>query len=621
MTKYKDLLHKANTLPKQPGCYLMKNSRDEIIYVGKAKNLKQRVKTYFDQSKKFIKTEHLVKNTKDFEFIITNTEMESLILENNLIKKHTPKYNIRLKDGKTYPYVEINTNEAFPRLEYTRKPRRKKGHVVYGPFPEGTHLKSIIRILTKVLKLRDCSLSEFNSRKTPCLLYQMNQCSAPCVDQISKEQYDKLIQQSVAFFKGPKGQRQLIQFLTEEMEKLSESEEFEKAIIIRDSLDEIYSYQKHYSSQKVELEIPGKDLDIIAYYYGEQEIDLSIYSIRNSLLIGHNNLNFINTYDNLEDFEDDLTAILFQYYRDSMNLPKIIILDAQTGHELLESALNEDLSHKIKVKSQDKNLEKLVVATKEHARNSQRMREENRIGVFKGLQHLKDLLRLDELPRKLECYDVAIWQGSSPTASKVVFIDGKADKNLYRQYNLTTRPEGNNDFAMMKEVLERRIKKGSFPDVFIVDGGIQQVNVFLKVLKEYDINIPVIGIAKSKVSMQSRFKDKEITRTEERLIIPQRKNPFILKRSPELFRIIVRMRDESHRFSRRLHHKKEHQKLIRSDLTLIEGVGEVTAKKILSKLEGPINELKKLSAKEISILFGIKESIAQNILNFLAKMD
>ncbi len=617
MAQYNDLLQKANSLPKQPGCYLMKNSRDEIIYVGKAKNLKARVKTYFDQSKKFIKTEHLVKNTKDFEFIITNTEMESLILENNLIKEHSPKYNIRLKDDKTYPYVEINQNEEFPRLEYTRKPKRKKGHKVYGPFPEGTHLKNIIRILTKVLNLRDCSLSEFKSRKTPCLLYQMNQCSAPCVDKISKSNYDELIDESIRFFKGPKGQNQLIKKLQSSMESLSETEEFEKAIIIRDSLEEIYNYQKHYSSQKVELDIPGKDLDIIAYYYGEQEIDLSIYSIRNSLLIGHKNLNFINTYEDLIDFEEDLPAILFQYYKESTNLPSVIILNSAKGHKLIEDVFQSEFKKALKVKKQDRKLNKLIEATKDHARNSQRMREENKIAVFKGLQHLKDLLKLKELPRKLECYDVAIWQGSSPTASQIVFVDGRADKNLYRQYNLTTLPEGNNDFAMMKEVLERRIKKGSFPDVFIVDGGIQQVNVFLKVLKEFEIDIPVVGIAKSKISMQSRFKDKEITRTEERLIIPQRKNPFILKKSPELFRIIVKMRDESHRFSRRLHHKKEHQKLIRSDLTRIEGVGEVTAKKILTKLEGPLSELSKLTAKEIGVLFGIKESIAQNILNYL----
>ncbi|MCB9092802.1 MAG: excinuclease ABC subunit UvrC [Halobacteriovoraceae bacterium] len=612
------LFEKSKTLPSNSGCYLMKNKTGEVIYVGKAKNLKSRVKTYFDNSTKYTKTLALVRNTEDFDFIITTNEVESLVLENNLIKKYSPKYNIRLRDDKTYPYVQINTKEPFPRLEYTRRPSKKPGIQVYGPFPEGSHIKNIMRILTKLLGLRDCSLREFHSRKKPCLLYQLHQCSAPCVSYISAEDYEVQLKKAIQFFQSLKGVKKLIKEFKDKMHEKSENEEFEKAIILRDSIEELDNYSDYYSKQEVELNKEGKDIDVIAHYYGLEEIDFSIYTIRNSLLIGIKNFNFLNSYESLEDFEEDIPSILMQYYSNQPLIPSTILCSfKKQSQDLIAQAIEENFHKKVSIKNKISQLSQLLNNAREHAENSQRMRHENKNNIFKGLIDLKKLLQLEDIPRTLECYDVAIWQGSSPTAAQIVFFDGKPDKTKFRHYNLETRPEKNNDFAMLQEVFSRRVRSGNLPDVFIVDGGTPQVNSVLKILEELNISKPVIGIAKSKVLSQNAFHHSEVEKSEERLVIPNRKNPYILTKSPELFRIIVKMRDEAHRFSRRLHHKVEKKKLLHSDLLRIPGIGPKAVEKILSKIDTPIRELLKLSPQEIVQNFHLTLEQAENILNYL----
>jgi len=610
------LLEKAQSLPSTPGCYLMKNAHGEIIYVGKAKKLKARVSTYFNNSKKFIKTQALVSHIREFDFLLTSNEVESLVLENNLIKEHSPKYNIRLKDDKTYPYIQINYNEKFPRLEYTRKPKRKKNVHVFGPFPESFQMKKILQTLTKFFKLRDCSLHDFNSRKNPCMLFDMHQCGAPCVLDISSDLYHEDLKKVENFFMQKNFYKTLVQEINEKMLWASKSEEFEKAAILRDTIQDIEKYQENIKTQKVELGKAQQNIDIHGVYFGQDEIDISTYLIRNSLLIGINNISLINSYSQFKEFQEDLPSILLSYYSDKKECPQRIVVELDSNQEdVLSQSLLTIFEQKVQV-GQSKQFENLFSMSKKHAENSQRMRYENSDGIFKALNKLKSLLNLDELPRVLECYDVAIFQGSSPTASQIVFIDGKPEKSRYRQYKLQVRNEGNNDFAMMQEVLSRRIKSGNLPDLFIVDGGKGQVSVFLEVLKESNIDIPVIGIAKAKIVQQARFQDKEIVKTDERLIIPGRLNPFILSKSPELFRQIVKMRNEAHRFSRKLHHKLEESSLIHSELSKIPGIGPKTVKKILRKLNSPIEELAKLPAKDLSLFFGIRLSSAQSIIDY-----
>ncbi|MDD4976621.1 MAG: excinuclease ABC subunit UvrC [Bacteriovorax sp.] len=549
---------KARLLPTKPGCYLMKNKAEQIIYVGKAKNLRARVISYFNNSVKGPKTEILVSHIEDFDFIITENDAESFVLENNLIKKHSPKYNIRLKDDKSYPYVVINSSEPFPRLKSVRRVKRGKGIDVYGPFVTGSNIWEILRILTKSFSLRDCKLSDYKTRKEPCLLYQMKQCSAPCVGKIAEAEYERDLNLARDMFSG--SGNKTIRELEKRMQKAANEEEFEKAAQIRDSLDTLREFANNFKQSNAELD-SDRNIDIVAYYVGEIEVDLSIYMMRNGILLGHKNFSFAKL--DIEDgVEDSVLNYLFQYYTSTYDsLPQLIITQMSIeSNELLESGLAtlEKLEKPIRVRSPGKQYDSLLNLTRDHAFEQQRVRMLHEDSVYVGLNKLKDLLGLKERPVVLECYDIAIFQGSSPTAAQIVFHDGKPDKKNYRNYHLQELPEGNNDFAMMRELIIRRSDNGALPDVFIVDGGLGQVNIFREALKELGIAIPVVGIAKSKVvRTKDGFKSEDIKRSEERLIIPGRSNPYMLNQNRSLFKIIVQMRDEAHRFSRRLHHKEE----------------------------------------------------------------
>jgi excinuclease ABC subunit C len=600
------LLEKARGLPEKPGCYLMKDQKGRVLYVGKAKKLKARVSSYFQNSAKTPKTEILVSHIRDFDFLLTENETEAFILENNLIKKYTPKYNIMMRDDKSYPYIIVDHNEPFPRLRYERKVKRGAKKEVFGPFVVGSNIGEVLRIVVKSFQLRDCSLREMRSRKRPCLLYQIKQCSAPCVDYISEESYSADLEMALNLFRGrPK---RSLEILRERMMESASNEEFEHAAILRDNIDILEAFLSKATQENAEFTGKDANVDVIAYYQGEVEVDLSIYMVRNSILLGHKNFNF-PVVECDDDIESEVLKFLYQYYSSGHDTyPKAIYCDFRIENiELLKLSLESFAS--IQVKRGRGQFKSLLELTKEQAFEHQRVRLNNQDSYFFGLNKLKELLGLKERPITLECYDIAIFQGSSPAASQVVFINGKPEKKRYRYYKLEERPEGNNDFAMMKEVLRRRIKHGDLPDVFVVDGGKGQVSSFQEVLREMDIDLPVVGIAKAKTQKESR--------SEERLIIPGRLNPYLLHKNRGLLRIIVNMRDEAHRFSRKLHHKMEGKKLFHSWLDQVEGIGPGLKKKILNRLTLSKEELGKLSVEEIQQLFDINKKVANGIWNQL----
>ena len=620
MKKTEELLDKANTLPQRPGCYLMKDKNGRVIYVGKAKKLKSRVTTYFNNSAKGYKTDYMVSHVNDFDFMITRSDAESYVLENNLIKEHSPKYNIRLRDDKSYPYVLVDWNEPFPRLEYVRRPKKGKGKELFGPYPTGSNISMIMRILTKSFGLRDCSLSEFKSRKTPCLLHQMKQCSAPCVGLISPDEYEKDLKSAIGFFQGPIKAKRTLQRLQEKMLQYAENEEFEMAGVIRDHIQLLDEFLKKSYDQKVESIQSEKNIDVWSYWNGDEEVDISLYMIRSGLLLGQKNFHFVKG-ELIEELVDEILQKIVQYYSDPEEMnPDMVVLDFEEDEiKDLSVALNTFGEMKV-ISGLTKKYYPLIEMCRKHAEESQRVRNKNADSVYIGLNKLKDLLNLKERPRILECYDVAIWQGSSPTASQIVFEEGKPNKRKYRYYHLETRPEGNNDFAMMREVFTRRIDNGDLPDVFVVDGGIAQVNTVSAVLKDLGIDICVVGIAKSR-EISGSFQSKEIDRTEERLIIQGRTNPYILSKCPPLFKIIVSMRDEAHRFSRKLHHKAESKRVFSSWLDEIKGLGGETKKRILTQLSMSKEELKAFTVNDLINYFGIKNPQAKALWAHLHEDD
>ncbi len=597
------LLDKAKLLPTKSGCYLMYNKYGEIIYIGKALNLKNRVQSYFNKSAKSPKTQILVRHIKDFDFILTKNETESFILENNLIKKHLPKYNIRLRDDKTYPYISVNFNESFPRLEYTRRPKRKKGIEIFGPFPVGSNISQILKTLTKTFELRDCSLSEFRSRKEPCILYQFKQCSAPCVQKISAEDYQKSLELSLSFFKSKNKRQKMFENLTEKMMDEAKLEHFERAAFLRDSIEFLDQLKQDLYGQNVELN-QNLNADIFAFYEGDEEIDMSVYIIKDGSLLGQRNFHFKK--DDFEFFDQDEKALLvIQYYSNiSEAAPDKVFLDLDK--EILskiEVALKEVLEAKIKVKTVPAKLADISESVLKHAQESQRVRKENKESPYLGLEKLKQLLQIKDRPSVLECYDIAIWQGDSPTGAQIVSSNGVLERSRYRHYHLAKREEGNNDFAMMEELLDRRLEKGHLPDLFIIDGGLGQVNAVKKSLKKKQIDIPVIGIAKAKNN----------ARTEERLIIPGRMNPYLLRKCPPLMRIIVSMRDEAHRFSRRLHHKAENKRIIKTWIDDIKGISIQDRKEIMRLTVLSEDDLSKLTFTELEKQYPIDQKVLKKI--------
>jgi len=593
----------------------MKSADGSVLYVGKAKNLRPRVSSYFQNSVKSPKTEILVGHIRDFDFVLAQTEAEALVLENNLIKKYKPKYNILMRDDKSYPYVTVDLAEPFPQLKYQRRVKRRKNLLVYGPFVTGSGISEVLRIITKSFGLRDCNLREFNSRKKPCLLYQIKQCSAPCVDLISKDQYSRDLNLALNFFEN-KGSRSL-SVLRERMHDLASSEEFEHAAMIRDNIDILDSFIS--LSQQQNADIPGeaRNVDILAYHVGEIEVDLSVYLVRNGLLLGHKNFHF-PVVDCDEEVESEVINYIFQYYSSgNESLPDVVVVDFDKDNRELFSEAMKTLG-KLKVqkpKIRGHDFSSLMALTRDHSKEHQRVRVTNEESVYVGLNKLKELMGLRERPVVLECYDIAIFQGKSPTASQIVYRDGKPDKKAYRYYHLQERPEGNNDFEMLREVLRRRLDNGDLPDVFIVDGGKGQLSSFLSVLREEKVDIPVCAIAKSKG--KGDFKNAEVHRSEERLFIPKRSNPYFLSKNKSLFRIVTSMRDEAHRFSRKLHHKAEKKRTMTSWLDQVEGIGPKTKKRILSELTLTLAEVAALEQHEIQDQLSVSPVIAKNILKAL----
>lgn len=610
MKKPEELLDKANTLPSSPGCYLMKDKNGRVIYVGKAKKLRSRVTSYFNQSVKGYRTVFMVGQVADFDFISTNSDAESFVLENNLIKEHVPKYNIRLRDDKSYPYVQVNWNEPFPRLEYVRRPKKGKGRELFGPYPPGSNISMIMRVLTKSFGLRDCSLSEFKSRKTPCLLYQMKQCSAPCVGYRTAEQYEEDVASAIGFFQGPIKAKRTIGKLQEKMMAYAEAEEYEMAGITRDNIQLLDDFLNKSYDQKVETLHTDKNIDVWSYWNGSEEVDISVYMIRSGLLLGQKNFNFVKG-ELIEELTDEIQQKIVQYYSDPEEMqPDIVVMDFEEDEIISVSEALQTFGD-VKVVGLNKKYFPLIKMCRKHAEESQRVRIANADSVYMGLHKLKDLLNMKERPRTLECYDVAIWQGKSPTASQIVFEEGKANKRKYRYYHLQELPEGNNDFAMMREVISRRMDNGDLPDVIVVDGGVAQVNVVSAVLRELQSDICVVGIAKSRDLTQGDLSAIESVRSEERLIIPGRTNPYILTKCPPLFKIIVSMRDEAHRFSRKLHHKAESKRVLSTWLDEVKGLNEEGKKKVLTQLSMSQDELREYTVNDLVNYFGLKNPQAK----------
>lgn len=571
-------------LPKKPGVYIMRDANDEIIYIGKAKNLINRVRSYFREKLDRPKTQILMSHFDSLEYIVTNSEKEALILEATLIKKHRPRYNVQLKDDKRYPYVKI-TNEKYPRLIITRN--ITKNGIYYGPFTDVTSVKKTVKFLKSLFKIRTC-----RNMDGPCLNSQIDLCYAPCSGEISKEEYDEIINKIDLFFQGKYSV--IVKNLKKEMAEAAENEQFEKAAVLR---DQITSIEEIMEKQFVDLVDDDLDQDVIAIAPNDNEVVVIIMPIRNGKIVGRDD--FLMSGSQYESNSEILFAFIQQYYGFNRHIPKQILLNEPIDDtELLEEWLSDLRGNKvyIKVPMKGVNLRLVNMAQK----NAEIIKHQKK-AMENSLIELKKYLKLDKLPRIIEGYDISNISGKFAVGSKVSFKDAKPNKKKYKRFKIET--PGPNDFAMMKELLTRRLKMidtDEEPDLIVIDGGKGQLSMACEVLDELNLaHIPIIGLAKE-------F---------EEIYIPNSKRPIIIPKNNKALHLLQQVRDESHRFAITYHRKLRSDNISESSLDDIPGIGKKRKINILKEF-GTMDKVKNASVEELAKIKGMNEKVATNVYEY-----
>ena len=571
-------------LPNKPGVYIMRDADDTIIYIGKAKSLIKRVKSYFREKLDRPKTQILMSHFDSLEYIITNSEKEALILEANLIKKYRPRYNVQLKDDKRYPYVKI-TDEEFPRLVITRNVT--KNGIYYGPFTDVGSVKQTVKFLKSLFKIRTC-----RNMDGPCLNSQIDLCYAPCAGNISKEEYSEIINKIDLFFQGKYST--IVKNLKKEMTQAAINEEFEKAAVLR---DQISSIEEIMEKQFVELMDDDLDQDVIAVDPGENDVVVIIMPIRDGKIVGRDD--FLMSGAQYDSTSEIVFAFIQQYYGYNRHIPKQILLEEEIDEkDLLEEWLSDLRGNKVYIKVPQKGVKLRLVKM---ARKNAEIITHQKQKMSDGLVELKKYLQLDKIPRVIEGYDISNISGKFAVGSKVSFLDGKPNKKRYKHFRMET--PGPNDFAMMKELLTRRLKMiddDPEPDLIVIDGGKGQLGMAYGVLEELNLtHIPIIGLAKE-------F---------EEIYTPNSKRPIIIPKNKRALHVLQQVRDESHRFAITYHRKLRSKDISKSSLDDIAGIGKKRKVNILKKF-GSIDNVKKASIDELAQIDGMNQKVAENVYNF-----
>lgn len=588
-----DIEEELKKLPDKPGVYLMKDKDNNVIYVGKAVVLKNRVRQYFRKNNKTARIEKMVSLIDHFEYIVVANEDEALILECNLIKKYRPKFNVLLKDDKTYPYIKIDMKSDYPSVFMTRK-ILNDGAKYFGPYPSSGSAKEMISFIKEKFQIRQCKT--FKNQDRACLNYHIKKCLAPCMKYVSKEEYRKQIDQIVMLLEGKVSD--IIKELEKEMELASSKLEFEKAAEIRDRIQAI---ERVTEKQKMS-NISENNIDVIGLFKNEVSVCIEVFFIRNSKMLGREHYFF----DELKDMDEDeiVSGFIKQFYMDKKDFPsKIMLRYNLEDKESLEKWLSEMGNRKVELKSPQKG-EKLRFV--EMAELNSKITLENKVkDKTEILTELRDCLELDSLPLKIESFDISNISGNFIVAGMCVAQNGVIKRNLSRRFQIKT-VYGQDDPRCMKEVVTRRIKhsidnpKGGFgtlPDLILADGGITQIRAIKEALNECNVEIPVFGMVKD---------DKHSTRA----LVDENKNEFEI--SENLFNFITNLQDEVHNTAIEYHRKVRDRAMTKSKLDDIPGVGEKKRTELLKKF-GSISKIKEAKIEELTQIKGITLSLAEKI--------
>lgn len=602
------------TLPDRPGVYVMKDGAGRVLYVGKASSLRSRVRQYFQAGHADSpRIRHLVSKVRDVETIVCANEVEALILEATLIKRHHPWYNVRMADDKAYPYLKI-THEPYPRIVMTRRVERD-GARYFGPYPyhEPKLVGRTIRLVRRLFKLRTCQLEITRDLPRPCLDYDIGQCSAPCVAWgATREQYAQQVQQAVAFLEGR--QDALLRDLRAQMEAAAEALDFERAAQLRDQIRGLEALQER---QRI-VSTRGEDRDIVALAQEGDQGCVQVVFVRGGRVVGQEHVMLQGTRGVLP--AETLRAFLTQFYEAASAIPpEILVPEPIPDHEVIERWLSERRGGRVcVVHAQRGERARLLALARENAAvhlSEARARQGGAVGP--GVRELQEILQLDSPPVRIECYDVSTFQGGESVASLVVAEGGQLKKRDYRRFRMRTA-EGPDDVAMMAEVLRRRfeearreqerldrdepipVKWAALPDLIVLDGGRSQLSAARQVLFEYNQRIPVVALAKQ----------------QELVYVPDLSEPLVLPPESPALQLLQRLRDEAHRFANAYHRKLRERRIVFSVLDEIPGVGE-RRKRALIRHFGSVRRIREASVDEIAAVEGVGRGVAERVARYL----
>jgi excinuclease ABC subunit C len=603
------LKEKMTSAPRSPGVYIMLDAPGKVIYVGKANDLKSRIGSYFIGKDTRPMAPFLMARVNDIEFITTATEKEALILENNLIKKHRPRYNVILRDDKTYYHLSLDPAEKYPRLQLVRK-RLNNTALYFGPYPSGLAAKETLRFVQQVFPLRTCRNRDYQLRPRPCLEYQIGRCLAPCKGLIDEADYRKLAESAVSFLQGRR--RELIADLKNQMEEAAQDLNYEEAARLRDRIGAL-----ELALEKQNVDWGGsQDQDVLGIHTDHDTNQLCILFVRGGKLLGSKSFTPLKTK---ADKGEIISSALQQYY-DGSNLPEEIILPCHLPDENVIAEWLADKKQKkmlitVPRRGAKKALLDMANANARELLTSDQKKEEQKIA---SLQVLQDKLSLSQLPRRIECYDISNISGKNAVGSMVVFQDSEPDKSSYRRFRIKAIDEPD-DYGMMREVLTRRFTGSDpLPDLVVVDGGKGQLNVALSVLSELKIKLDVIGLAKEErayLAAKNKLRGKA-AKSEDRVYLPRRKDAVFLSSRPAALSLLQRVRDEAHRFAVSYHHKLKQKNDFHSILDTIPDIGK-ERKKMLLKHFGSARQVQNTSLEDLQKVPGIGKELAEKIYSHL----
>jgi excinuclease ABC subunit C len=611
-----DLREQIDRFPHAPGVYLMQDAQGKIVYVGKAKNLRNRVRQYFSHSgdpRYHIRLGLL--SVAAIDFLVTHTEKEALILENTLIKKHRPRFNIALRDDKNHIHLRLDPQQRYPRLTVVRRPGKDKAHY-FGPYASSQAVKETLRILYRAFPIRSCTDAIFNSRTRPCLYYEIGQCVAPCVPgHTTEDVYAELVRQVVLHLKGRSDE--IVKTLKAQISAASEDLRFEEAARLYKRLQAV---EETMDKQRV-TSVKQRDQDIFGYYRAGETVQIQTLNVRSGQLVGGRSYGF--TRQLLPD-TDVLSSFINQYYADNPYIPREVLLpcaleDAEALAELLSETKGRQVSVEVPQRGDKHHLVQLAMKNAELSYQKDHDAHEQQ---RQALEELRSKLHLQVLPRRIECFDISNISGTLAVGSMVCFQDGQPDKQRYRRYRIQTL-DGPNDYGMMLEVLRRRYRRAleedDFPDLLMVDGGKGQLQMALRALDELGItDLEVVGIAKSRLKTEALTGARQ--RSDEKLYRPRRKNAItFLANAPALF-LLQRVRDEAHRFAITYHRSLRQKQTLHSELEEISGVGRRRKTQLLRHF-GSLKQIREASLAELTSVPGLPETAARAVYAYFQPAD